>query len=411
MEQELDLRPYIDAVVRHWRLALAVIAMTLFVAAAANVWVLPRQYEAVATVVAPGVSYQMAFDPKIKSLVNLNFPAKAYAALAKNAALYERVIAQMGDALPQSLQSVEGLAGLGSVTTVGDGSIIQLRVRYRDPVLAARIANTWSALYVEQINALYGQSADDLEQLDKQITTADQELEVAEQALFAFQKVNPVRTLDEMIEGKARALAAYVDAETRIGLALQDAQSLQELLQAGGTVQPTLAGELSALLIELKSLGVQSVLGEQAPSGPELQIAVGGPRAEIAVSEQVAYLDQLITAFGAKQQALVEGREAISEELRGAQAELEGAQAELDRLTLARDVARDAYQTLSRKADEVRIAIEVEPGEVRLASYAVVPEKPVSPRVLLNMAIAGMLGLMLGIASALVRESSRQSGR
>lgn len=72
-----------------------------------------------------------------------------------------------------------------------------------------------------------------------------------------------------------------------------------------------------ALLIELKSLGVQIVLGEQAPSGPELQIAVGGPRAEIAVSQRVAYLDQLITAFGAKEQALVEGREAISEELRG----------------------------------------------------------------------------------------------
>ncbi|MCS7178824.1 MAG: hypothetical protein RML46_07745 [Anaerolineae bacterium] len=45
--------------------------------------------------------------------------------------------------------------------------------------------------------------------------------------------------------------------------------------------------------------------------------------------------------------------------------------------------------TLARKAEETRIAAEdASAGEVRLASQAVPPEKPVSPRKLLNTAVA-----------------------
>ncbi|MCX7856097.1 MAG: hypothetical protein N2556_09060, partial [Anaerolineae bacterium] len=87
------------------------------------------------------------------------------------------------------------------------------------------------------------------------------------------------------------------------------------------------------------------------------------------------------------------------------QQELQELRTERDQLTRARDVARETYMTLARKVEEARIAAEdASTGEVRLASQALPPEKPVSPRKLLNTAVAGVLGLMLAVFGAFMTE-------
>jgi uncharacterized protein involved in exopolysaccharide biosynthesis len=48
----------------------------------------------------------------------------------------------------------------------------------------------------------------------------------------------------------------------------------------------------------------------------------------------------------------------------------------------------------------MRISAEDETGDVRLASRASVPDRPVSPRKLLNTAIVGVLGLVVGVFAA-----------
>jgi len=58
--------------------------------------------------------------------------------------------------------------------------------------------------------------------------------------------------------------------------------------------------------------------------------------------------------------------------------------------------------------DEARIAAQDESGEVRLASYAAVPSRPVGPRKLLNTAVAGVLGLFVGVFGAFAVEYWRQ---
>jgi uncharacterized protein involved in exopolysaccharide biosynthesis len=86
------------------------------------------------------------------------------------------------------------------------------------------------------------------------------------------------------------------------------------------------------------------------------------------------------------------------------QQRLQESQAEEDRLTRARDVARETYITVARKVEEVRIAADDASGEVRLASQAAAPQTPVAPRKMLNTAVAGALGLVLGVFGAFAVE-------
>jgi uncharacterized protein involved in exopolysaccharide biosynthesis len=60
--------------------------------------------------------------------------------------------------------------------------------------------------------------------------------------------------------------------------------------------------------------------------------------------------------------------------------------------------------TLARKLDEARIEAQEENGVLQVGSTAAVPEKPVGPRRMMNTAIAGALGLMLGVFGVFVLE-------
>ena len=79
-----------------------------------------------------------------------------------------------------------------------------------------------------------------------------------------------------------------------------------------------------------------------------------------------------------------------------------------NRLIQDQDVARGTYLTLARKVAEARIAVQDTSGEVQLASRAAVPQTPVSPRRLLNTAVAGALGLMVGVFGAFAMEWWRE---
>lgn len=69
-----------------------------------------------------------------------------------------------------------------------------------------------------------------------------------------------------------------------------------------------------------------------------------------------------------------------------------------------RDLAWQAYTTLLAKAQEIDVAAASEDIEVRFASPALPPETPVAPRKLFNVAVAGALGLMLGVFGAFALE-------
>lgn len=61
MEDEIDLREYIDVLIRHWK---AIVALTVIAAIVAGVvsFLLPPTYEARATLVATGERYRLALS-------------------------------------------------------------------------------------------------------------------------------------------------------------------------------------------------------------------------------------------------------------------------------------------------------------------------------------------------------------
>jgi capsular polysaccharide biosynthesis protein len=82
------------------------------------------------------------------------------------------------------------------------------------------------------------------------------------------------------------------------------------------------------------------------------------------------------------------------------------AQEKLTQLRLEReyDTTKGVYSVLSQKNEEVKIAVATESGLVKIASLAYEPEYPIKPNKKLNILIAGVLGLFVGIFIAFFLE-------
>ena len=74
------------------------------------------------------------------------------------------------------------------------------------------------------------------------------------------------------------------------------------------------------------------------------------------------------------------------------------------RLEREYNTAKGVYGVLSQKNEEVKIAVATESGLVKIASLAYEPRGPIKPNKKLNILIAGVLGLFVGIFAAFFLE-------
>src|SRR5690606_27747125 len=84
-------------------------------------------------------------------------------------------------------------------------------------------------------------------------------------------------------------------------------------------------------------------------------------------------------------------------------------EAQRDLLRLERDsqVNTQLYISLLNNAQQLRLAEAGTIGNVRIIDFAVLPERPVKPKRLMVVAVAALLGLLLGAGAVLVRRMLR----
>ena len=79
-------------------------------------------------------------------------------------------------------------------------------------------------------------------------------------------------------------------------------------------------------------------------------------------------------------------------------------QLELGRLKRELLLAVQLYQTLAQTQQEARLVKEAELGSVKILEQAILPEHPISPRKTLNLALGLLIGLVLGVGVAFLRD-------
>lgn len=183
MQEDIDLRPYIRALIQRWWI-IAVCALLAAAAAFIYLNVKEPQYRAMALVAVLGPSQRVQFDPRFEDVISQDTLIRAYPDLARSDELLQNVLGMLQT---ESIPDLPSLRKLLNVEATNSPNLLRMQVVDDDAALAARIANVWAEQFVTWANDVYGnQSASQLSFYQDQLTDAEARLNQAEATLADF---------------------------------------------------------------------------------------------------------------------------------------------------------------------------------------------------------------------------------
>lgn len=405
MEEEIDLRPYVEALLtrRYWiTISVIIVGITTFLISIS----LPPTYEATALMVVTSPQQvvlnsltQSTVDPNFTSVNEAMLSLQAYADLAMSDEMLQQLLANLALPADETID-MESLRKLVSAEAGSDRSLLRLTAAYGDAQTAAYIVNTWAELFVPWVNETYGMAnAERLSFFEAQLAAARANLEMAEEEMIIYQGTNRTAVLQSRLEALTRTLADLLAEQRVLAFLQRDAEQLQTQLTArADRPDPPLAFQLTALNLQLRAYNAQT------PGSVELQLAPETLLTGADRGEQLDFLAGLISSLAAQQTQNEEVLAVTEPQLLVLQQERQVVLTEQLRLQRAQQEAEETYTALVRRVDVERISTEDTTGGVSLASKSAVPQRPVSPRIHLNVAVAMLAGMMLAFTVVVLQQ-------
>ena len=254
MDDEIDLRQYLDVLIA-WRWEILAITVLAALVAAGVVLiqrvVTPPVYSATATLAIARTSRDIQFDENFRTTLDAENPANtrriALVGLVASNAVAEVVAKELSDAFDekerapiQLIKQIEAAA----VTAPGsrtEGDLIQITARAGEPEKAAELATTWAKVYVEYANRLYGDVPVQLiESVQNELAQAQVAYDSTQAKLESFLSANGVSSLERRITEKTnlidslqqnqlQVMQAYIEQQIAAVKQVADALLKQEI--------------------------------------------------------------------------------------------------------------------------------------------------------------------------------------
>ncbi|GAB4279785.1 MAG: hypothetical protein Kow0080_32260 [Candidatus Promineifilaceae bacterium] len=400
MEDEiLDIRLYVELLLRHWKWIVAGGFLAALVAFAVS-FLMPEKYEATAVVLATEDQQLLQFDPRIQSESGQQ-PLKAFPELAMTDDLVQQVMVSVAPLLEEPM-TVQAFKRRLTAVAGADPSIIRLTAKAESPELAAQIADNWAKAFVDWGNSIYGSGNNSqLAFYEAQLTEAQTDLDNAESALVAFQGRDRRNIIDSNLSALQSLQEQYLAEQNDLQLLSEDIVRLQTQLANQTTNSTTVADQLTALFFQLKVFNVSASAETVIPI--QLNVDSATQLTTSSRSEQVAFLDDLLVSVNDRKDAIADALAALEPEILALQGERQQLQAEVNQLNRNLTVAEETYTTLARKVDEERISAEGQANNLRLASNAAVPNNPTNST-LTAVILAAIVGVMASTGAIFVAE-------
>jgi succinoglycan biosynthesis transport protein ExoP len=291
-----------------------------------------------------------------------------------------------------------------------DSNVIAVSYTSADPKFAAAMTNAFVKAYIDTTLELRTEPAKRFSSFfDTRSKQARETLEQAQSKLSDYQRKNGIVASDERLDVENSRLSE-LSTQMVMMQALAD-ESLSRQSQAGANgdrMQEVLNNPLVAGLTtelarqEAKLNEMNARLGAQHPSVQELRANIDNLRARVA--SETRRVTGSVSVNNSVNQSRVAQLRAALEEQRNKVLKLKGQRDEA--AVLMRDVenAQRTYDAVVNRANQTGIESEMTQTNVSVLKQASVPTSPSSPRILLNTAIAIVLGLLLGLGAAIARE-------
>ncbi|MBO9518983.1 MAG: polysaccharide biosynthesis tyrosine autokinase [Porphyrobacter sp.] len=298
--------------------------------------------------------------------------------------------------------------------------LVAVRFTSPDPALSAQIVNAWTKLFIEtSLGRRFEATSYARKFLEDRLVQLRQRLQESERTLVAYAANQRIINIPANAQGGAtveRPLVAEdlasLNAELNASTAARVAAESRLRGSGGLTIEALNNSAISDLRTRRATIASEraKMLTQFDPSYPPAQ----------ALADQVAEIDRAIEREeGRVRDTLRTNYAAASEResaLRSRVQTLKGDLLDLRRRTIQYniyerevDTNRQLYDALLQRYKEIGVAGGVGVNNISIVDPAQVPEDPSSPRLLINLLVAGLLGGGIGLGLALLRDQADEA--
>lgn len=309
-----------------------------------------------------------------------------------------------------------------SVAPVRGSRLVAIGYDNTDPVIAARIANGFAESFIQSnLDRKFESSSYARQFLEERILQTKDRLEAAERQLVAYAANQQIINVGGSGEGGSEG-APTSSLTSNSLVALNDA--LAQARAARVTAEERWRSARSATLMTLPDVlqnpSIQRLTEQRAVMDAEYQQKLSVYQADypemVRLRAQIQEADSQIQTIADNIRTSIRSQyEIAANQERSLQSQVTGLTDEVlnlrDRsvqyniLQRELDTTRTLYEGLLQRYKEVGITGGVTANNISIVDLASPPQKPSSPKLLVNIVLAALLGLGFGIVTAILREA------
>jgi len=441
--EEIDLHKHLLVLQRHWVPAVGVFVAVVSVAFL-NALSLKPTYKAEGSLLIKTnhtTSLTGMGEPlgRVESLAINDSPSDTQAKIVGSVPVIEKTITDLNlrDDQGQPLKIRNFTKKLKVEGTKGT-EVLQVSYMDENPVVAAKVVNKVMQEYIRNnIEANRAETVAARKFIMEQLPATEASVKAAESALRKFKEDNKIIALQEQATATVQEISKLEEQIAQDQAQLVDATARSQKLQK----QAAIASQKAATFASLSQVpGIQQVLAQlQDVQG---QLAVARTRLQpqhptiLNLQERAIVLNNLLQqrikqAVGSNQRVssgnlqIGDLRQKLIEDFTRSEAERSGLAKQIATLSHKRELYKEranilpkleetqrelerklkasqtTYEALLTRLQEVQVAENQNIGNARIVSPALQPDKPSGSRKQLTVAGGGVLGLLLGVITAL----------
>lgn len=322
--------------------------------------------------------------------------------------------------LPRTIDMAAGLLrGSIRVTQVKNSKLLRISVEHAKPAIAARLANGVAAEYLKQnVDYKLDQTSSAKEWLSHQLDDLKKQLELAENALHDFKRDHNIISVS--MEDKQSLLSRRIEklneALTDIRMKRMEVEARQAQLRKVKDTDPlqvTVREVMDDMTVRaLKETYLAEYREYEALKQRYLEkhplVMTQKSKTDTVLAELQREVNGVVRSLDAEYVELRDNERKLAAALQSAKDEaLDLNKKEIDytRLRRNRDNTEKLYSMVLTRKKESELSGRLTFNNIRVLDDAVLPTRPVKPRVALNMLIGVFLGLLLGVGLAFLVEN------
>ena len=397
-EEEIDLHEYINVLLKRKGIIILIFLIAVITAAIASYFIIEPVYHAntVITVLEPKIVNSIVSEPSLEDYKNL----------ITDKALEEELIQKLNLNKPPFELTSYNLEQMLKIELPKSTNLIKMNLQASNPKLTKDIINTWATLFVEKNKRLY------FNEVKKAKTDIEEKFKLAEQEFFEIEKKlmkfnetdnvviigDKIRYITIKISGSKSRLV-----DIQISLEKENAKKEQIIISINGQEK---------VLKLNKSVVDDQFIRQLIPNITDANLKIANLTYVSEVTNPIYYnLAQQLISTNISIDSLIAEENQLKKNINDFNASLDGLKKELtekklilSQLNREYSAKEKLYINLCKQVEEIRLTETVEADLLKISSLAYEPKAPIEPNKKLNIAIAGVLGLFIGIFVAFFME-------